>query len=231
VSFEESLRHTSIVYHSNARNHSKDYLSSDRGNNEENISVISVRVSQFEKSFIRSFIRISRCARSTFYKNTKIRHKAHRNRESQFSFISVLNELLQGRPLPTCNIAMAPQKVHPSLAMWSGAIADYADVSEITREATTVVVRAVHRPTDEDCAVTFPGDDCEQTHCEAQILRGMSHPAIIELKAVFDTEDGPALVLPFAFGGDFFTLVAKHCVLPESGAMGIAFRVLSALDY
>jgi serine/threonine protein kinase len=115
--------------------------------------------------------------------------------------------------------------------MWSADTEDYDYISEIAREATTVVIRAVHRPTDEDCAIKFPHDRCEQTKREAQVLCGLNHQAIIELKAVIDTDDGPALVLPFAFGGDLFSVVAKRECLPESDAMVIAFRLLSALDY
>jgi serine/threonine protein kinase len=115
--------------------------------------------------------------------------------------------------------------------MWSAEYGDYDCISEIACESTTVVIRAVHRPTNEDCAVKFPRDEHSQTSREAKILRGLGHQAIIELKAVIETDNGPALVLPLAFGGDLFDAVTRRGCLPEPDAMVIAFRLLSALDY
>jgi serine/threonine protein kinase len=108
---------------------------------------------------------------------------------------------------------------------------EYIFHSEISDEDTTVIIRVVHEESGEDFAIKVPKTDCDQTAFEAEILQGLNHDAIIELIDVFPTEEGPALVLPFAAGGDVYRLIEKCDLLKESDARTVMFRLLTALAY
>jgi serine/threonine protein kinase len=82
-----------------------------------------------------------------------------------------------------------------------------------------VIVQAVHEPS---------GD---QTAFEATIMKNLKHDAIIQLVDVFPTDEGPALALPLAVGGDLLCIVERHEFRKESDAKIVMFSLLSALAY
>jgi serine/threonine-protein kinase Chk2 len=107
----------------------------------------------------------------------------------------------------------------------------YEFVSEISIQAMTVVFEAVEVHTHESFAIKIPLPNCDQNLVEAEILRDLDHEAIIPVVDLIPTENGPALILPFAHGGDLLSLVLEHGSLPESSVKTITLRMLSALSY
>jgi serine/threonine protein kinase len=108
---------------------------------------------------------------------------------------------------------------------------EYIFVSEISREDTTVIIHVFHELSGEEFAIKLPQRGCDQTAFEAEILQNLDHEAIIELADVFPTEEGPALVLRFAAGGDLYGVVEKRGSLKEGDAKIVMFRLLMALAY
>lgn len=107
----------------------------------------------------------------------------------------------------------------------------YQLLRQIAENSTTEIHQAVEVHTSELFAIKFPLPECEQTAVEAAVLRDLDHAAIIRLADVVPTDSGPALVLPYARGGDLFTLVTDRGFLPEPLVKAIAARILSALAY
>jgi 5'-AMP-activated protein kinase catalytic alpha subunit len=108
---------------------------------------------------------------------------------------------------------------------------NYTYVSDISREENTVIIRAIDNQSQEDVAIKFPQGDDEQTAFEADILYRLDHESIIELRDVIPTDNGPAIVLPYAHGGDLFSVVANRGGLHESDARVVSYNLLSALAY
>jgi serine/threonine protein kinase len=107
----------------------------------------------------------------------------------------------------------------------------YTIVAQISRESTTEILHAVEVHTRVPYVVKLPLPNCDQTITEAAVLKTISHAAIIPLIDVVATEHGPALILPYAHGGDLFTRVAANRALSESATQRIVFRMLAALAY
>jgi serine/threonine protein kinase len=78
--------------------------------------------------------------------------------------------------------------------------------------------------------IKYPKRRCVQTEQESQILMCLSHPYIIPLLDVVDTDDGPALIFPFAQRGDLFSAIGEDGI-PEDDMKAIMYRVLQALAY
>jgi calcium-dependent protein kinase len=107
----------------------------------------------------------------------------------------------------------------------------YLFVSEISREETTVIARVVHESSGEEFAVKFPQNECDQTAFEAEVLQRLDDETVIELVEVFPTDEGPALVLPFAAGGDVYSAIERRGRLKESDARTVMAALLTALAH
>jgi serine/threonine protein kinase len=107
----------------------------------------------------------------------------------------------------------------------------FAYISDISTEGETTIIRAFDRETDEDVAIKIPNEGCDQTAFEEQTLLTLNHESIIELRDSIPTDNGPAIVLPFAYGGDLFNAVVARGSLLEQDAKVIAFKLLKAFKY
>ena len=85
------------------------------------------------------------------------------------------------------------------------------------------------RSTGEWVAIKVPSCGSPQTQTEASVLASISHENIIHVIDVFDTSDGPAVVLPLA-ECDLFQCVQRKPLSEEAGRE-LARQMLSALAF
>jgi serine/threonine protein kinase len=104
-------------------------------------------------------------------------------------------------------------------------------LSEIDRNPPTCILRVLHEESGQEFAIKYPIGNCDQTACEEVILADLDDETIIPLIDVIPTNDGPALVLPLAAGGDLCAAVQREGPLKESDAKVVMYRLLTALAY
>jgi serine/threonine protein kinase len=109
-------------------------------------------------------------------------------------------------------------------------LGNYLLGDQIADESTTEIYEAYHRDTGELCAIKLPKKGCLQIAQELECFRQISHDYIISPKEVLDTPNGPALVLPYARGGDLYGWIAGS-PLSEDCAKRLTFYLLNALEY
>jgi serine/threonine protein kinase len=111
-------------------------------------------------------------------------------------------------------------------------VTNYTPLIQFSTVGKNLFCLAINETTREMVVIKEPGNPhSRQTVAEADILKIISHPAIIQLKDVIMTENGPALILPFYPHGDLLNQINKHESLPECDVKVIIFRILTALSY
>jgi serine/threonine protein kinase len=106
----------------------------------------------------------------------------------------------------------------------------YVLQEEITRDQSSRLWKAIDSRDDSPVVIKLPPPGTQQTKREASALSQFRHPHIIRMLESFDTADGPAIVLPFARGGDLLEVIATQPI-PETDMKQIAYRLLDALSY
>jgi serine/threonine protein kinase len=106
----------------------------------------------------------------------------------------------------------------------------YIIMGLISEETTSLVYQVKDQEIGEKFAMKFPKPGNTQTLQEHKMLRRLSHPHIVELRDIVKTANGPSLVLPFAAGGDLFSIVERGPI-PESQAKPILYFLLKAINY
>jgi serine/threonine protein kinase len=109
-------------------------------------------------------------------------------------------------------------------------LGDYILHEEITRDQSSRLWKAINSRDDSPVVIKFPPPGTQQTKREALVLSQFRHPHIIRMLDSFQTADGPAVVLPFARGGDLLEAIATQ-VISEADMKQIAYDLLSALSY
>jgi serine/threonine protein kinase len=84
--------------------------------------------------------------------------------------------------------------------------------------------------TKEIVVIKYPKPNCVQISWELNSLKYLSHPHIITLLDSFQTPFGPAIVLPYARGGDLFHRIIKGRIA-EDDVRRVIFDILEALSY
>jgi serine/threonine protein kinase len=107
----------------------------------------------------------------------------------------------------------------------------YSHISQLSKQPTTTLFHCRHLPTDQQVVIKYPHFDCQQTLIESEILPQLNHDAIIPLLDTISTENGPALVFPFADGSDLYDAMISSQGISESDAKLVIFRLLGALEY
>jgi serine/threonine protein kinase len=107
----------------------------------------------------------------------------------------------------------------------------YVTAKLVADEATTQVWSGIDRRTGEKVAIKIPKSGCTQTAAEAQFLPQLNHDHIIRLRDVLDMQYGPALVYPYAEGGDLFNFIGTHGKLDEGVTKIVIYALLQALAY
>ncbi|KAJ3185440.1 hypothetical protein HDU87_000061 [Geranomyces variabilis] len=127
-------------------------------------------------------------------------------------------------------------KQSPSLHQTS--IGNYDYVRTIGEGSFAKVKLAVHRLTDEKVAIKVIDKDSlpdtyslTHLHREAQIMRMLDHPNIVQLIEVMETKRELHLVLEYASGGEVLDYIVAHQRLKEPEARKFFHEVVSALKY
>jgi serine/threonine protein kinase len=94
-----------------------------------------------------------------------------------------------------------------------------------------VIIQSIDEIWHDEVVIKFPLGACEETEFEADLLFRLDHESIIRLRDIIPMDNGSAIVVPYARGGDLFSLVENHGGLPESSARIITHNLLSALSY
>jgi serine/threonine protein kinase len=106
----------------------------------------------------------------------------------------------------------------------------YQFLSQISREQTTVLWKAVHPAKGEQVVLKLPQPGCGQIDNEIKIIFDLRHDHILKPIDVVSTAFGSGLVLPLARGGDLFWHVDQGH-LDTATVKKIAFHLLSALAF
>jgi serine/threonine protein kinase len=109
-------------------------------------------------------------------------------------------------------------------------MSNYRCIAQIAKQSTTTIYRGIHIPSGEEVAIKYPDPGCRQTAIEAEILSELHHEAIIQLRDIIPTENGPALVLPFASQSDLYSAMIASNGIRECDAKPIAFTLFKALE-
>ncbi|KAJ3021610.1 MAP microtubule affinity-regulating kinase 1 [Thoreauomyces humboldtii] len=126
----------------------------------------------------------------------------------------------------------------PSVKAPPQQIGNYDYVRSIGEGSFAKVKMAVHRLTGEKVAIKIIDKDAlpdtyslTHLHREAQIMRMLDHPNIVQLIEVMETKRELHLVLEYASGGEVLDYIVAHERLKESEARKFFYEVVSALDY
>jgi len=114
----------------------------------------------------------------------------------------------------------------------------YKFEEELGRGAFSTVVRAVNKETKENVAVKIidkskaSGEHEEQRlKTEVAILNKVSHPNIISLKALYDTDENLYLVMELVTGGELFDKIVEKGQYTEREASIVVKKILDAVQY
>ncbi|KAJ3165241.1 hypothetical protein HDU88_004326 [Geranomyces variabilis] len=125
-----------------------------------------------------------------------------------------------------------------SSSLHQTSIGNYDYVRTIGEGSFAKVKLAVHRLTDEKVAIKVIDKDSlpdtyslTHLHREAQIMRMLDHPNIVQLIEVMETKRELHLVLEYASGGEVLDYIVAHQRLKEPEARKFFHEVVSALKY
>ncbi|XP_071396938.1 calcium/calmodulin-dependent protein kinase type IV [Centroberyx affinis] len=109
----------------------------------------------------------------------------------------------------------------------------YSMGSELGRGATSIVFRCEEKQTQKPFAakVLKKTIDKKIVRTEIGVLLRLSHPNIIRLKEIFETETDIALVLELVTGGELFDRIVERGYYSERDAAHVIKQILEAVAY
>jgi len=113
----------------------------------------------------------------------------------------------------------------------------YNITEELGRGAFSVVKKAKNRKTGEECAIKFiekkfvDKQDMNLLAREIDIMKKVSHPNVLKLKEVFETDDIIALVMELITGGELFYKIVEKGNYSENDAANIVKQMLAGVAY
>ncbi|CAL1591797.1 unnamed protein product [Knipowitschia caucasica] len=109
----------------------------------------------------------------------------------------------------------------------------YALGAELGRGATSVVYRCEEKQTQKPYAVKVLKKTIDKkiVRTEIGVLLRLSHPNIIELKEIFETDTDIALVLELVTGGELFDRIVERGYYSEQDAAHVIKQILEAVAY
>ncbi|KAJ3116515.1 MAP microtubule affinity-regulating kinase 1 [Phlyctochytrium bullatum] len=117
-------------------------------------------------------------------------------------------------------------------------IGNYEIIKTVGEGSFAKVKLAIHRLTNEKVAIkvidkeSLPDEySLKNIHREAQIMRLLDHPNIIQLYEVMETKKELYLVLEYASGGEVLDYIVAHGRLKEKEARKFIQQIVSALEY
>ncbi|XP_029939778.1 calcium/calmodulin-dependent protein kinase type IV [Salarias fasciatus] len=109
----------------------------------------------------------------------------------------------------------------------------YTLSSELGRGATSIVYRCEEKQTQKPYAVKVLKKTIDKkiVRTEIGVLLRLSHPNIIELKEIFETDTDIALVLELVTGGELFDRIVERGYYSERDAAHVIKQILEAVAY
>ncbi|XP_071328929.1 calcium/calmodulin-dependent protein kinase type IV-like [Trachinotus anak] len=109
----------------------------------------------------------------------------------------------------------------------------YTLSSELGRGATSIVYRCEEKQTQKPFAVKVLKKTIDKkiVRTEIGVLLRLSHPNIIQLKEIFETDTDIALVLELVTGGELFDRIVERGYYSERDAAHVIKQILEAVAY
>ncbi|XP_029286421.1 LOW QUALITY PROTEIN: calcium/calmodulin-dependent protein kinase type IV-like [Cottoperca gobio] len=136
--------------------------------------------------------------------------------------------------MPTSRPGSAPVEFWVDGSRRDGAVEEFYTLSsELGRGATSIVYRCEEKQTQKPYAlkVLKKTIDKKIVRTEIGVLLRLSHPNIIQLKDIFETDTDIALVLELVTGGELFDRIVERGYYSERDAAHVIKQILEAVAY
>ncbi|XP_074490579.1 calcium/calmodulin-dependent protein kinase type IV-like [Sebastes fasciatus] len=136
--------------------------------------------------------------------------------------------------MPTSRPGSAPVEFWVDGSRRDGSVEEvYTLSSELGRGATSIVYRCEEKQTQKPYAlkVLKKTIDKKIVRTEIGVLLRLSHPNIIQLKEIFETDTDIALVLELVTGGELFDRIVERGYYSERDAAHVIKQILEAVAY
>ncbi|XP_068175842.1 calcium/calmodulin-dependent protein kinase type IV-like [Antennarius striatus] len=136
--------------------------------------------------------------------------------------------------MPTSRPGSEPVEFWVDGSRRDGAVEDFYNLSsELGRGATSIVYRCEEKQTQKPFAlkVLKKTIDKKIVRTEIGVLLRLSHPNIIQLKEIFETDTDIALVLELVTGGELFDRIVERGYYSERDAAHVIKQILEAVAY
>eukprot|EP01114_Cavostelium_apophysatum_P001040 TRINITY_DN1089_c0_g1_i1.p1 TRINITY_DN1089_c0_g1~~TRINITY_DN1089_c0_g1_i1.p1 ORF type:complete len:345 (-),score=100.48 TRINITY_DN1089_c0_g1_i1:89-1123(-) len=138
----------------------------------------------------------------------------------------------------TSGSSAEPVKNTPKTAAQGGKVGDNYDImEEIGRGAFSVVKKAKSKRTGEEFAIKFiekqyvDKQDLVLLGREIDIMKKVSHPNVLNLEEVYETDDTIALVMELVNGGELFYKIVEKGNYSEKDAAKIVRQMCKGVEY
>ncbi|KAM4574679.1 calcium/calmodulin-dependent protein kinase type IV [Fundulus diaphanus] len=136
--------------------------------------------------------------------------------------------------MPTSRPGSEPVEFWVDGSRRDGTVEDlYTLGSELGRGATSIVYRCEEKQTQKPFAVKVLKKTIDKkiVRTEIGVLLRLSHPNIIQLKEIFETDTDIALVLELVTGGELFDRIVERGYYSERDAAHVIKQILEAVAY
>uniref|UniRef100_UPI0037E6FDC7 calcium/calmodulin-dependent protein kinase type IV-like n=1 Tax=Semicossyphus pulcher TaxID=241346 RepID=UPI0037E6FDC7 len=136
--------------------------------------------------------------------------------------------------MPTSRPGSEPVEFWVDGSRRDGAVEEFYNLSsELGRGATSIVYRCEEKQTQKPYAlkVLKKTIDKKIVRTEIGVLLRLSHPNIIQLKEIFETDTDIALVLELVTGGELFDRIVERGYYSERDAAHVIKQILEAVAY
>ncbi|KAM4739630.1 calcium/calmodulin-dependent protein kinase type IV-like isoform 2-T2 [Anableps anableps] len=136
--------------------------------------------------------------------------------------------------MPTSRPGSEPVEFWVDGSRRDGTVEDFYRLgSELGRGATSIVYRCEEKQTQKPFAVKVLKKTIDKkiVRTEIGVLLRLSHPNIIQLKEIFETDTDIALVLELVTGGELFDRIVERGYYSERDAAHVIKQILEAVAY
>uniref|UniRef100_A0A3Q1CQA3 Calcium/calmodulin-dependent protein kinase type IV n=1 Tax=Amphiprion ocellaris TaxID=80972 RepID=A0A3Q1CQA3_AMPOC len=136
--------------------------------------------------------------------------------------------------MPTSRPGSEPVEFWVDGSRRDGTVEDFYTLSaELGRGATSIVYRCEEKQTQKPYAVKVLKKTIDKkiVRTEIGVLLRLSHPNIIQLKEIFETDTDIALVLELVTGGELFDRIVERGYYSERDAAHVIKQILEAVAY
>uniref|UniRef100_A0A1A8QR39 Calcium/calmodulin-dependent protein kinase type IV n=1 Tax=Nothobranchius rachovii TaxID=451742 RepID=A0A1A8QR39_9TELE len=136
--------------------------------------------------------------------------------------------------MPTSRPGSEPEEFWVDGSRRDGTVEDLYNIgSELGRGATSIVYRCEEKQTQKPYAVKVLKKTIDKkiVRTEIGVLLRLSHPNIIQLKEIFETDTDITLVLELVTGGELFDRIVERGYYSERDAAHVIKQILEAVAY